>query len=269
MSGFYSVKKFIQHRLQSRGWDSFHSPYLFKLFSYCCDDKILIPEIEKIEAQRNKLMNSKDSIDRTDFGAGKINSDRHPIQPISSIARQSLSLPFQCRFLYKLLKWTKPGICIEFGTCLGITSLYLAYGIDGGKIISIEGDPVLASMAQNMFDQMQVKNIEAINSTFEDFVNKDLKELEAVDFIFIDGNHRSEPLLSYYHALKPHIRSHTIIMVDDIYWSSDMNSGWRLLTEMPEVTQSVDCFQFGLLFFSADFISKQNHFIRLPLKSIK
>jgi predicted O-methyltransferase YrrM len=268
MSRFYSIFKFIQHRLQSRRWDSFHSPHLFKLFSYCCDDKNVFPEIEKIEVLRNKLMHSKDTIKRSDYGAGNINSDNHPTKQISSIARQSLSLPYQCRFLYRLMKWRKPEICIEFGTSLGITSLYLSYGIDTGKIISIEGDPVISSIAQNIFDEMQIKNIKAINSTFEDFVEKNLKELENVDFIFIDGNHRSGPLLSYYHALKPHIRSHTIIMVDDIYWSSDMNSGWTSLIEMPEVTQSVDCFQFGLLFFSSDFIAKQNYLIRLPLKSI-
>ncbi|MBK9981470.1 MAG: class I SAM-dependent methyltransferase [Saprospiraceae bacterium] len=268
MSRFYSIFKFIQHRLHSRRWDSFHSPYLFNLFTYCCDHKIVFPEIEGIESHRNKLIHSKETINRTDFGAGMTISDNQHEKRISSIARQSLSLPFQCRFLYKLMQLTKPEICIEFGTCLGITSLYLSYGADAGKIISIEGDPAIASMAKHIFEEMQIKNITSINSTFEDFINQDLKELETIDFIFIDGNHRSGPLLSYYHALKPHLRSNTIIMVDDIYWSSDMNSGWTSLTEMPEVTQSVDCFQFGLLFFSSDFISNQNHIIRLPLKSI-
>lgn len=214
------------------------------------------------------MIHSKDTMIRTDFGAGMTNAGKQHEKRISNIARQSLSLPFQCRFLYKLMKWIKPEICIEFGTSLGITTSYLSYGVDTGKIISIEGDPVIASMAQNIFDEMQIKNITTINSTFEVFIKKDLGKLETVDFIFLDGNHRSGPLLSYYQAMQPHLKSQTIIMVDDIYWSPDMHSGWNALIEKPEVTQSVDCFQFGLLFFSSDFIAKQNHLIRLPLRSI-
>ncbi len=166
------------------------------------------------------------------------------------------------------MKCTNPEICIEFGTSLGITSSYLSFGADKGKIISIEGDPIIASRAQNIFDVMKIKNIIPINSTFEDFIKKDLKELETVDFIFLDGNHRSGPLLSYYYALQPHLKSNAIIMVDDIYWSADMYSGWKELIAMPEVSHSVDCFQFGLLFFRKDFKAKQNHMIRLPWRSI-
>ncbi|MEP6794321.1 MAG: class I SAM-dependent methyltransferase [Saprospiraceae bacterium] len=213
-------------------------------------------------------MDTKEKLTRTDYGAGMTNTGKQHEKRISTIARQSLSLPFQCRFLYRLMTLIKPALCVEFGTSLGITTSYLSYGVDTGKIISIEGDPIIVSMAQNIFDELQIKNITTINSTFENFIKKDLGNLEVVDFIFLDGNHRAGPLLSYYQALQSHIQSQTIIMVDDIYWSSDMHYGWKSLIEMPEVTQSVDCFHFGLLFFNSDFIAKQNHVIRLPLQSI-
>lgn len=268
MSRYYTILSFFNHRIHSRRWDSFHSPYLFKLFNYSCDDKIIFPEMEKIESLRKKWIHSQETIKGTDYGAGMTNGGKRHDRRISSIARQSLSLPFQCRFLYRLMTLIKPAVCVEFGTSLGITTSYLSYGVDEGKIISIEGDPIIASMAQNIFDELQIKNITSIHSTFEDFIKKDLGNLEKIDFIFLDGNHRAGPLLSYYQALRPHIKSETIIMIDDIYWSSDMNVGWKSLIEMPEVTQSVDCFQFGLLFFSPYFIAKQNHIVRLPFKSI-
>jgi hypothetical protein len=88
-----------------------------------------------------------------------------------------------------------------------------------------------------------------------------------LDLIFLDGNHRSEALLQYYRSLRPYIHEHTILVIDDIHWSKDMHDGWSQLTGLPEITQSVDCYHFGLLFFRTDFINKENHLIRLPLKS--
>jgi hypothetical protein len=45
-----------------------------------------------------------------------------------------------------------------------------------------------------------------------------------------------------------------------------MTRGWHELINYPEVTQSVDCFHFGLIFFRNDFIGQENHKIRLPIK---
>ena len=84
----------------------------------------------------------------------------------------------------------------------------------------------------------------------------------------MDGNHRSTPLLTYYDQLKNRLHEHTILMVDDIYWSADMQLGWQKLINKKEVTQSVDCFHFGLLFFNKEFLAKENHIIRLPWKSL-
>jgi len=160
---------------------------------------------------------------------------------------------------------TKPKTCLEFGTSLGIASSYIALGAAPGKLTTIEGDPVLASLACKLFAEQNIKNITALDSTFESFLKNDLPKTENFDFIFLDGNHKSIPLINYYQALKSHFTRDTIMMVDDIYWSADMQKGWKTLITMPEVTQSVDCFRFGLLFFNNDFINKEHHPIRLPL----
>ena len=47
-----------------------------------------------------------------------------------------------------------------------------------------------------------------------------------------------------------------------------MSDEWKKITALPEVTQSVDCFHFGLLFFKKDFLNRENHCIRLPLMGL-
>ncbi|MEP6648088.1 MAG: class I SAM-dependent methyltransferase [Saprospiraceae bacterium] len=268
MHGYYTFAKFIEHRFRGRRWDSFHSPFLFRLMTYCCDDRIHSEAFKEIEGERKKMIRSKEKISRQDFGAGKEERYCKENQKISSIAKKSLSLPFQCRFLYRLMEYINPVSMIEFGTCLGISSAYIAKGVSDGQLISIEGDMSLYRIAHSLFEKLSIKNIKVINSSFENFLTEEEKNIGSLDFIFLDGNHRSEALIEYYQHLKPHFTSETILMVDDIYWSSDMNAGWKLLTKMPEVRQSVDCFHFGLLFFREDFINKQNHVVRLPVKAI-
>lgn len=267
MSYLNTILNFVNHRFAARRWNSFHSPYLFKLFSYCCDDRNDFPVFENIENRRLEFIRLKEKIKRSDFGAGSSVSTHSPEKYISTIAEESLSLPFQCRFLYRLIRMTKPGIIIEFGTSLGIATSYLAKANPECQIYTIEGDPILSNMAQKLFNDLELKNTRIINSIFEDFINQELKKIQKVDFVFLDGNHKGGRLNYYYRALQPYFTEHTIMMVDDIYWSKDMHEGWNKLIAMPEVTQSVDCFQFGLLFFSRDFMNKENHKIGLPLKA--
>lgn len=163
----------------------------------------------------------------------------------------------------------KPAVVLELGTSLGISTMYLAKGAPESHVNTVEGDPALVSIAQKTFEDFNLTNIKLFNQPFEEFIEKELPKIKTIDFVFLDGNHNSSALLFYFDSLKPFFHNNTIVMVDDIYWSEDMHHGWETLIKLPEVTQSVDCFHFGLLFLSPDFVSKENHIIRLPLKALK
>jgi predicted O-methyltransferase YrrM len=106
------------------------------------------------------------------------------------------------------------------------------------------------------------------NERFDFFLENEKTLPDSIDLLFLDGHHQSTALLRYYAVLKKRFSQKTIVVVDDIYWSKDMQDGWKKLMDMPEVTQSVDCFQFGLLFFRNEFLEKEHHCIRLPLKAL-
>ena len=187
---------------------------------------------------------------------------------VSDVARTALSLPYQCRVMSRLASKTSSKNIIEFGTSLGISAAYLISAEREAKVFTIEGDPQIAKVANKVFDELEIKNIEVLNSTFENFFETSSLPFEKIDLVFIDGNHRHDALIEYFNKLAPYFHNDTIAVIDDIYWSADMQAGWQELINMPGVTQSVDCYQFGLLFFKHDFLQKQNHKICLPLKSI-
>src|SRR5687768_3051123 len=113
MSLIKSGLEYLRHRWRARRWDSFHSPFLFKLFSYACDDTIRFPLFDSIERCRHDLLNSAESIRRSEFGAGSRMQENQLSQSIAGIARTALSLPFQCRFMSRLAHFTSPGVVVE------------------------------------------------------------------------------------------------------------------------------------------------------------
>lgn len=268
MSRTYTATQYLSHFFRSKRWDSFHSPFLFSLFSYCSDDRISHPLFESIERKRRELIQSKEVIERHDYGAGTSYHQIKNTDAISRIARHALSLPFQCRFLYRLVVFTESRQIVELGTSLGISSAYLGIANSSSSVDTVEGDPEIANVAQKVFNQLKLDNVQLHNTSFDTFIANELPKEKRIDLMFLDGHHTSAALWKYYHALKPYMSDQTIIIVDDIYWSTDMTDGWKKLIALPDVTQSVDCFHFGLLFFKKDFLNHENHCIRLPLRGL-
>ena len=259
--------QYLKHRFKAKRWDSFHSPYLFHLFTTCCDDKSDSTDYNGIEKERNRFKASDEIIQRRDYGAGSV-SIAGQQQKIAAIAGHALSSPFQCRFLARLVKFTQATTILEFGSSLGISGAYLAIGNPAASVTTVEGDPALASRSKKVFETLGLRNIQIITDTFESYISKEPKDISSIDILFLDGNHQSKALLEYYHALKHLYQPETVIVVDDIYWSADMQTGWNELMALEEVTQSVDCYHFGLLFFNKGFLQKENHVVKLPLRSV-
>lgn len=263
----YTAGRFLNHLMNARRWDAFHSPFLFDLFTHCCDEHIRSPKFEAIEACRSELLASTEKIKRTDFGAGSVAGNASVTVPVAEIARHALSHPFQCRFLFRLVQFLKPDSMLELGTSLGISTAYLAAANPEASIVTVEGDPNVAQIARQTFEKLELPNIELHTSLFRKYL--DHNEALTPDLIFLDGHHESKALVEYYDILEKRIRPGTIMVVDDIYWSKDMTEGWNELIARPKVTQSVDCFHFGLLFFNPDFIGREHHKIKLPLRMLK
>ena len=268
MGRMYTSLQFVSYFLRSRKWSAFHSPYLFKLFTHCCEDQPGNLSFKEIEVKRNELLTNQESISRRDFGAGSVYQPKEEKVAISQIAKSSLSYPFQCRFMSRLAAFSNSNHIVELGTSLGISTAYYALGAPDAYVDTVEGDPEVAAQAVEVLDSLHLKNVIVHCETFDDFISHYNPSTGKIDLLFLDGDHRMEATLHYYQGLRKYFHSGTIVVVDDIYWSKEMTTCWEKLTSYPEVTQSVNCFHFGLLFYNQDFINKENHEIHLPLRML-
>jgi predicted O-methyltransferase YrrM len=89
-----------------------------------------------------------------------------------------------------------------------------------------------------------------------------VERLDKIDLVFVDGNHRREPTLNYFNLLMPRMSSSSVLIFDDIHWSSEMEEAWETIRRDGRVLLTVDLFFVGFVFLRSAFKVKQDFVIR-------
>ncbi|HEY6976054.1 MAG TPA: class I SAM-dependent methyltransferase, partial [Chitinophagaceae bacterium] len=130
------------------------------------------------------------------------------------------------------------------------------------RVVTIEGAKAIAEIAKENFQQLGLSNIELIEGNFDSILIPTVKELPVIDFAFIDGNHRKEPTINYFKEILPKTSEHSIVVLDDIHWSREMEEAWEYIKQHASVTLSIDLFFIGIVFFRTEQKVKQHFTIR-------
>lgn len=209
-----------------------------------------------IELVRKELLKNRDVIKRTDLGVGsQINSNASTT--VKQITRSAASFPLKCRWLFKISAFQRSKSVLELGTSVGLSSSYL-YFSTRPELITIEGDPAIVKIAKEVHRKLNVKSV-ILNEEFENGINMILEKKLTFDMIFIDGNHNGEKLLQYVDLLYPILNDNSMIIVDDLYWSTDMTQAWKTLNQQQRFVLSIDLFHIGILIKDKGISGKENY----------
>jgi predicted O-methyltransferase YrrM len=248
MLNFRFAKDYTLHRFKAKTRHGVHSPFVYRLIDEVIYDFTPKKVYEEIEALRKQLLNDNRTIKVIDLGAGsKVNNDQ--TKKISEIARSALKPPRLAQLLYRLAADLKPGNIIELGACLGITTVYLQKAAPAAKVYTLEGSPEIAAVALRTFADANTTSIKEITGNFDDTLPGLIKQLDQVDFVFVDGNHQKAATLRYFEWCLPKVHEGTLLIFDDIYWSEGMKQAWSEIKAHPKVTVTIDLFWIGLVFF--------------------
>jgi predicted O-methyltransferase YrrM len=247
---------FARHR---RG-HGIHSPFVFHLVSEIFRNKSGAAFVYNIENQRKKCLRSSEIINVVDLGAGS-DKLKTSSRKVSGIARYS-SLPQKYGILLSALasEFGKPAI-LELGTSLGISAMYLAAGAGDSVVYTVEGSPATLSLAGENFSISGLKNIFPVAGSFDDALNSDLVRSLKFGLVFIDGDHRKEPLLKYFNKITGIVDPDGVIVIDDIHLSPDMEEAWELIKSNESISVTIDLYRFGMVFFRRG-MSRTDYVIR-------
>ncbi|HEY3403479.1 MAG TPA: class I SAM-dependent methyltransferase [Ohtaekwangia sp.] len=254
MPNFFQLKSYITYWLDAVNEHSLHSPFFFDFYTRILKGKSVPAKGSEIESIRSKFLRENTLITLTDLGAGAINN-KTASRTVAQIAQTSLSSRKFSQFYARIIQHFKFTQVVELGTSLGINTLYLA-SIPGTKVTTFEGDPHLVNRAEVLFDSMGMK-VNIIGGNLDKTLSHHLQRSPRVDLAFVDANHRYEPTLHYAHELISRIHEQSILILDDIHYSPEMEKAWYEIRNHRLVYGSVDLYRCGLLFFNPS-LNKQH-----------
>ena len=264
MALIFSIQSYLQFLWNSKNQHGVHSPFVFNLVTKCFYDSTAKIEYETLKKYRNELLQNKNVIEVTDFGAGSrvFKSNR---REISKIAQTAGITRKRAELLFRIVNYFQPNSILEIGTSLGLATSALSLGNPKAKITTLEGCSQTARIAQENFIKFNFKNIHSEVTEFNQYLNNPKPKTQNLEpttvnyqLIYFDGNHSKEATLSYFELLLPTITNDTLWIFDDIHWSTEMSQAWEIIKNHPKVTVTIDTFQWGLVFFRIE--QEKEHF---------
>lgn len=258
------IKAYIKFFFKAKNEHGIHSPFVFDLVTKCFYDKTNYPEYEILKNYRNSLLNNKNTIEVTDFGAGS-RVFKSNTREIGAIAKNAGISVQNAELLFRIVRYFQPKQILEIGTSLGLATSALALGNPNAKITTLEGCPSTSQKSKEESQKFGFNNIEFINTEFSSHFNSSDFRLSTFDLIYFDGNHSKKATLDYFNLLLPTVTNDSVWIFDDIHWSEDMEEAWTSIKNHPQVTVTIDTFQWGIVFFRKE--QAKEHFIINPKRN--
>lgn len=242
------LSAYVRHRFSANTRHGLHSPFVYNLADKVIYDRKPREVYSPMEQLRTELLRDERVISITDLGAGSlVNNNKQ--KKISQLAKNALKPAKLGQLIHRIAEEFKPRNIVELGTCLGLTTAYLARANPSARVITVEGCPQTALIAQENLQKLDITNAELLTGNFDDVLPAIIAQEKELDFVFIDGNHRKQATLDYFELCLPALNENSVMIFDDIYWSKGMEEAWEIIKAHPQVTVTVDLFWIGLVFF--------------------
>lgn len=253
------IPEYIKYLLTAKSRHGTHSPFVYDFADNVLYNNKENPLFYDIELIRQRMLQSKATIEVEDLGAkGK---QRYTI-PLRLLVSRAAKQSKYARLLSRICAYYKPQFVVELGTNVGLSAMYQAASfIDPTqqRLFTIEGSNKLCEIAQYNIEKVGLADsINCIHGNFDAVLPELVRQLPRIDMAFIDGNHRKKPTLDYLELILSKSHNHTIIVFDDIRWSYEMEECWEEIKAHPKINVSIDLFFMGVVFLRTE--QESEHF---------
>lgn len=266
----FRTMAYLRHQFTAwnTGGEGIHSPYLFYMVRVLFYDANSYYCFAPIEHQRRTWLATQKPIEVEDLGSGAERKGTHYTRTIADIAQTSLESPQVGQLLFRLVlhlthEAGRPLQIVELGTSLGITTAYLALPDSKNHITTFEGCGAVAALAYKTWERVGAKNVRLTEGNIDDTLPTFLGEQSGtIDIAYIDANHTEEATLRYFRLLRLRMAEKSIVVVDDIHHSKEMERAWHKIEQEAGVTSTMDLFHIGIVLFDPHYMHK-NYRLRI------
>ncbi|MDX6414565.1 MAG: hypothetical protein QOH23_1975 [Gaiellaceae bacterium] len=145
-------------------------------------------------------------------------------------------------FLHELAKAFRPTTCLELGTAYGISTLYLLAGMEKGRVVTVEGDPVRRDSALRTFGRHRLASrVDSVAGWFPQVIPDALARIDGpLDMVFEDGPHTADVTLAAFLAVIDRVKPGGILVFDDIYHNAGNEPAWHEIASHPLIAASAE-----------------------------
>lgn len=239
------LRSYLKYRRKRVNAHGIHSPFVFDFYNAVIK-RVGRNQNKEVELFRRKLLTDKTAIEITDFGAGS-RKNKTNIRTVTEMVKNASIPPKYGALLAQIIAHYDLKNVLELGTSLGISTAYLASTKKELAVVSLEGCPNTAKLAQKNMEALGIENVLIMTGEFTSSLNQLQEERRMFDLIYIDGNHQLEPTLAYFNFALNHIHDDGFIIFDDIHWSSGMEMAWEKIKTSEQVNVTMDLYKLGIV----------------------
>jgi predicted O-methyltransferase YrrM len=177
-----------------------------------------------------------------------VNTEESEVEYVRDACSASVS-PSYGRLLYKLVRDYRPQKCLELGTCLGISTAFIASALSQngkGQLVTLEGSSSRSAYAEQVLSALgcQISNL-SLDPSIKRLIPCLRIIRMSISAILTDIMTGMQPFTIS--RKFPRVLSEgAIVVIDDITWSEDMNRAWNTIREKEEVALTVDTYMMGI-----------------------
>lgn len=260
----HTVRMRFRHLVISGYWRGhhIHSPFVFHIVRDVITPRT--PQDSAVRAKageyRRRLYESKAAIVTGQIGAIATEPKK---RKVSDIARRTSTRDKYGRMLARLIADLRIDSILELGTSLGISTAYMAAARGSARIVTIEGLPEVAKLADENLKSAGFSNVMVINGDISEQLDRAIDSLpgQKVGLAFIDGDHSKESTIDFFETIAKRHTGLSVLVFDDIYWSKGMTEAWEHVVADERVKTTIELAQMGLAFFRTG-CQKEHYIVR-------
>lgn len=169
---------------------------------------------------------------------------------VRSEALKSSIHPFDAKLLIGISRFINPANILEVGTGYGFSTVVLHHAVPHARLLTFEKESERSQIARSIFWTIFPYDIVRKKVAFstQQFPPDGSKpDLENNCLAFVDGGHNRHSMEKTIQWLMNNLPKRSVIVLHDIYWSSEMLDVWRRLFEHDRTTFWIDMFRLGIV----------------------
>lgn len=166
----------------------------------------------------------------------------------------------EARLLNRMVRYLKCRRILQLGGPWAYKTAALSV-MNPVEIICVQPNSAIAELSQELLHLWDIPNVKVEVSDLEGQL-KELasgKQPDSFDLIFVDGSIKHVQILHLFDLLLPLVHNDTVVVVEGIYRSPEMEKVWNELCKGAQVSVSIDIFRWGLIFFRRE--QAKEHFV--------